>query len=344
MKKKKIVYGLLIFLVLVVLGVSFVANLFLSPNFVVKDKDKNEEYLLIRDNTTFEQITEQLNEKVRVKKPSTFKTVAKLLKYKKIRSGRYRVADGMNNLTLVRNLRNGNQTPVSLKFHNIRTKEQLASRLSQQLMPDSTEILTLLNDTVFLTKYNLNPYTSVSLFLPNTYELFWNIDAERIFERMSREYEQFWTDERKDKAAIIPLTRDQVSTLASIVDSETNHNPEKPIIAGLYINRLRRNMPLQADPTVIFAMGDFSIRRVLREHTRYESPYNTYLHTGLPPGPIRIPSISALDAVLNYDKNDYIFMCAKETLNGEHNFATTWVEHQQNATRYQKALNAMGIR
>lgn len=342
MKQKKIAYGLLIVLIVVVLGISFVANLFLSPNFVVKDKD--EEYLLIRDNTTFEQVVTQLNEKVRVKKPATFKTVSKLLKYTKIRSGRYRVADGMNNLTLVRNLRNGNQTPVQLKFHNIRTKEQLASRLSQQLMPDSSEILTLLNDTVFLAKYNLNPYTSVSIFLPNTYEMFWNIDAEKIFERMYREYNQFWTDERKSKAATIPLTQDQVSTLASIVDSETNHNPEKPIIAGLYINRLRRNMPLQADPTVIFAMGDFTIRRVLNEHTRYDSPYNTYRNTGLPPGPIRIPSISALDAVLNYDKNDYIFMCAKETLNGEHNFAATWAEHQRNAARYQKALNAMGIR
>ena len=161
---------------------------------------------------------------------------------------------------------------------------------------------------------------------------------------MHSEYEKFWNDERKQKAAAIPLSQDQVSTLASIVDSESNVVSEKPIIAGLYLNRLKKNMPLQADPTVIFAVGDFSIRRVLHEHLRIESPYNTYRNTGLPPGPIRIPTLSGLDAVLNFDKNDYIFMCAKETLNGEHNFAATWAEHRINDAKYQKALNERGIR
>lgn len=343
MNKKKFTYGLLVFAVVAVVGLSLIANIFLVPNIFTKSKD-DEYFLLVRDNTSFDELVTLLTENTRVKKINTFKQTARVMKFKNVKSGRYRIVNSMNNLTLVRMLRNGNQTPVQLKINNIRTKEQLASRLSRQLMPDSSEILRLLNDTAFLSKYGVNPYTSVSLFLPNTYEFFWNTSAERLFDRMYKEYDKFWTEERKQKAAAIPLTQEQVSTLASIVDAETNHNPEKPTIAGLYINRLRKNMPLQADPTVVFATGDFTIRRVLNVHTRTESPYNTYRNTGLPPGPIRIPTIAGLDAVLNYENNDYIFMCAKETLNGEHNFAATWAEHQQNAARYQKALNERGIR
>lgn len=341
-KRKKAHYLLWTGGTAIALGMGLAIMLFLAPNFNVKEGD--ETFLFIREQTTLEQVFEQLNEKVHVRNIPALKTTARIMRYNKIRPGRYRVADGMNNLTLIRHLRSGHQTPVKLKINNIRTKEQLASLLSKQLMPDSSEVLTLLNDSAFLTRYGLNHYTSLALFLPNTYEFFWNTTAEKIFERMYREYERFWTDERRQKAAAIPLTPVEVSTLASIVDAETNHNPEKPMIAGLYINRLRKNMPLQADPTVIFAVGDFSIRRVFSTHTRVESPYNTYRNTGLPPGPIRIPTLAGLDAVLNYDRNDYIFMCAKETLNGEHNFAATWAEHKQNADRYQKALNERGIR
>ena len=342
MNKKKVKFGILVFIVVSILLLSLVANVFLAPNVFTKGIEDG--YLLVYENTTFDELVDQLTEKTRVKKINTFKQTARAMKFTNVKSGRYKIVNSMNNITVVRMLRNGNQTPVQLTFNNIRTKEQLASRLSQQLMPDSTEILLLLNDTAFLSKYGVNPYTSVSLFLPNTYEMFWNVKAERIFERMHREYEKFWNDVRKQKAAAIPLSQDQVSTLASIVDSESNVVSEKPIIAGLYLNRLKKNMPLQADPTVIFAVGEFSIRRVLHEHLRIESPYNTYRNTGLPPGPIRIPTLSGLDAVLNFDKNDYIFMCAKETLNGEHNFAATWAEHRINAAKYQKALNERGIR
>ena len=334
---------IVIIVVLVAIAVaSYGYYLFLSPN--IKLKTDKSEYLLIRDNYSLNDVMNQLQEKADVKNMGTFRQVAGILEYSNVKSGRYKITNGMNNLSLVRNLRNGNQTPVNVTFNNIRTKEQLAGRLSAQLMPDSAEILNLLNDTAFLSQYGLNPYTSVSLFLPNTYEMFWNVKANNIFERMFREYKGFWTEERKQKAAAIPLTQEQVSTLASIVDSETNSKAEKPIVAGLYINRLRKNMPLQADPTVIFGIGDFSIRRVTNAHTRTESPYNTYRNAGLPPGPIRIPTLAGLDAVLNYDKNDFIFMCAKETLNGEHNFASNWAEHQKNAAKYQKALNERGIR
>ena len=341
-KFKKTGKILILLLLVAISGFSYFSWLFLLPNLKLKS-DKTE-YLFIRDNTSFDELTQQIQQKATVKSLNSFKQAARYLNFQNVKSGRYKIENGMNNLTLVRKLRNGNQTPVNLTFNNIRTKEQLAGRLSQQLMPDSVEILQLLNDSAFLSIYGLDSYTAVSLFLPNTYEIFWNIKAEKIFDRMNNEYAGFWTEERKQKAAAIPLSQAQVSTLASIVDSETNSKKEKPVVAGLYINRLKRNMPLQADPTVIFGIGDFSIRRVLNVHTRTESPYNTYRNTGLPPGPIRIPTISGLEAVLNYDKNDYIFMCAKETLDGQHNFAATWAEHSANAARYQKALNERGIR
>lgn len=342
MLKSKVAKILILIALVAIIGFSYVAYLFLLPNVKLRT-DKNE-FLLIRENTGFEEVLQQLQAKADVKNVTTFRQAAKYLRYKNVKSGRYKIENGMNNLTLVRNLRNGTQTPVNLTFNNIRTKEQLAGRLASQLMPDSAEILELLNDTAFLAGYNLNPFTSVSAFIPNTYEVFWNMSAKRMFERLYKEYDKFWTEERKRKAEAIPMTQAEVSTLASIVDAETNSKAEKPVVAGLYINRLRKNMPLQADPTVIFATGDFSLRRVLNVHTRIESPYNTYRNTGLPPGPIRIPTISGLEAVLNYDRNDYIFMCAKETLNGEHNFAATWAQHTVNAARYQKALNERGIR
>lgn len=343
MNKNKVRFGLIIAVIIAVVALSLIAYVFWAPNIFTKTKD-NEYFLLIPDDTTYDELVAELTDNTRVKRINTFKQVSRALKFKTVKSGRYRIVNGMNNLTLVKMLRNGKQTPVQLKFNNIRTKEQLAARLSKQLMPDSLQILNLLNDSAFLSQYGVTQETAVSLFLPNTYEMFWNVKAEKIFDRMYKEYNKFWTEERKQKAAAIPLTQVEVSTLASIVDAETNSKAEKPIVAGLYINRLKRNIPLQADPTVIFAIGDFSIKRVLNVHTRFNSPYNTYRNVGLPPGPIRIPTLAGLDAVLNYDKNDYIFMCAKETLNGEHNFAATWSEHQKNASKYQKALNERGIR
>lgn len=330
-------------IVLAVAGVFiYVAYLFLIPNMVPK-KGKDT-YLYLRENSSFNDVFEQLQQKANVKSISNFKTVVAYLKFVDIKPGRYKIEKRMNNLSLVRNLKNGRQTPVNLTFNNIRTKEELAGRLSKELIPDSTQILSLLNDSVFLARYKLNPYTSISVFLPNTYQIYWTTNAQKLFERMYREYEKFWSDERKQKAAAIPLTQTEVVTLASIVESETNNIKEQPIVAGLYINRLKKNMALQADPTVIFAVGDFTIKRVTGKYTSIDSPYNTYKNRGLPPGPIRIPSLVALDAVLNYDKNDYLYMSAKETLNGEHNFASTWAEHTVNASKYQHALNELGIK
>lgn len=308
------------------------------PNIFPKTEEKA--YLCIPDNSSFNDVVSILENSAKVSNTMAFKQVAGLLQYgAKIRSGRYELKSGMNNFQLVRILRSGRQTPVQLSFNNIRTKEQLASRLGVQLMADSTSILLLLNDSAYLSTYNLNSNTSISLFIPNTYEVFWNTNAKELFERMNKEYTKFWTEERKAKAASIPLTQSEVSTLASIVEEETNNKTDRPMVAGLYINRLRLGMPLQADPTVKFALGDFSIKRILFGHLRTNSPYNTYKNIGLPPGPIRVSTPNGIDAVLNYSHHNYIFMCASETLNGEHKFAITWEEHQINAAKYQKELN-----
>ena len=260
------------------------------------------------------------------------------------RTGRYRVPTDMTCLQLYRLLRNGTQEPMNFVVPTSRTMNRLAAALSKSLMVDSAEIATALTDSTYLATHGYTKATIPALFIPNTYEVYWDISVDKLMERMERENNRFWTAERKAKAEACGLTREQVATLASIVDEETANDAEKPMIAGLYLNRLRMGMPLQADPTVKFAVGDFSLRRILNKHLKVESPYNTYLVEGLPPGPIRIASIAGLEAVLNHAEHNYLYMCAKEDFSGTHNFARTLSEHYANARRYVKALNARGIR
>jgi UPF0755 protein len=313
-----------------------------APNILPKTEEKA--FLCIPDSSTFNDVTRLLEKDARVVTLFSFKQTARLFHYgEKIRSGRYELKRGMNNFQLIRILRSGRQTPLRLTFNNIRTNEQLAARLGSELMADSSSILKFLNDTIFLEKYKLNPATSISLFIPNTYEVFWNLTARQLFERMNKEYIRFWTENRKEKAAAIPLTPTEVSTLASIVEEETNNRKDRPMVAGLYINRLKAGMPLQADPTIKFALNNFAIKRILFGDLRVNSPYNTYKKRGLPPGPIRVSTPEGIDAVLNYTHHNYMYMCAAETLNGEHKFATTWAEHQVNARKYQQTLNEMKI-
>lgn len=261
-----------------------------------------------------------------------------------LRTGRYRVLPDTRCIQLYRQLRNGAQEPMNLVIPTSRTMEKLAATLSQSLMVDSTEIASALTDSMYCATHGYTTATIPALFIPNTYEVYWDISVDKLMERMKRENSRFWTDERKAMAEAICLSHEEVATLASIVDEETANNAEKPMIAGLYLNRLRIGMPLQADPTVKFAVGDFSLRRILNKHLLVESPYNTYRNEGLPPGPIRIASIAGLDAVLNHAKHPYLYMCAKEDFSGTHNFAATLPEHYRNARRYVKALNARGIR
>ena len=260
-----------------------------------------------------------------------------------VKSGRYEIVPNMSNNELINLLRSGKQAPIKLTFNNIRTKEQFAGRMAEKFEFDSVELIALLNDADFLKQYQKTPETAMALFIPNTYLIYWNTTPENFVARMKKEYDAFWTGNRYDRAKEMKMTVDEVVTLASIVQEETSKNDEKPRVAGVYVNRLRSNWLLQADPTLKFALGDFSIRRVLDAHKEIESPYNTYKYTGLPPGPICMAEISSIDAVLNYEHHNYYYFCAKDDMSGYHVFETSLARHNINAQKYRNALNRIGI-
>jgi UPF0755 protein len=262
----------------------------------------------------------------------------------RVRPGRYLLLNGMRNNTLVNLLRSGRQEPVRVRVQNIRTAEELAGKTGRLLEVDSLQLIRLFKDPVYLSKFGIVPATLFVLFIPDTYEFFWNTSADQLFERMHRESMRFWNQQRRLMADSLHLTIPEVVTLASIVEKESNKNDEKPDIAGVYLNRLKKHIPLQADPTVIFAWNDYSIRRVGKKHTELRSPYNTYFQPGLPPGPICLPSIASVDAVLHARRHSYFYFCAKEDFSGYHSFASTLAEHDRNAKKYQHALNKLNIR
>lgn len=301
-------------------------------------------YIHIDKETNYEEVVRQLKEEANLPSEKIFRMLAERMNYPNtIKSGRYAIEDGMTMPDVIRRLRSGYQAPVNLTFNNMRTAENLAGRISQQLMVDSLSLLQAIEDPANAGKYGFNDYTFVSMFIPNTYQVYWDTSIDNLLNRMKKEYDLFWNKERMEKAQRIGLEPVQVSTLASIVEEEATYVDEYPIVAGLYLNRLNRGMRLEADPTVKFAVGDFSLRRILFRHLEVESPYNTYKNSGLPPGPIRIPSIQAIEATLSPQQHNYLFMCAKDDLSGRHNFATTHAEHARNAAAYQRALNERRI-
>lgn len=261
-----------------------------------------------------------------------------------ITTGCYQFTSTDNMRSAFRRLSAGWQTPVKLVVPSVRTVERMAQSLAKQLMIEPDEILSLLTDTARVSGMGYTASTLPSLFVPNTYEVYWNITPEKLIERLQKEHTRYWNEQRRAKAAALGLTIEEVATLASIVDEETANNAEKPVVAGLYLNRLKRGMLLQADPTVKFAVQDFTLRRILNVHLRTDSPYNTYIYKGLPPGPIRIPTMAGLESVLNPAKHDYLYMCAKEDFSGTHNFAATLAQHNANARRYRQALDRRGIK
>lgn len=261
-----------------------------------------------------------------------------------IKPGYYAIRPGDSMRTLCLRLLSGNQSPIRLIVPSVRTLDRLASAVSKQLMTDSATIMSTLTDVHLIDSLGYTPASFPALFIPNTYEVYWTMTAEQFVSRMVKEHGRYWNASRMAKAKAQGLTPNEVITLASIVDEETNKDDEKPLVAGLYLNRLHRGMLLQADPTVKFAMGDFELRRILFAHLEVDSPYNTYKYAGLPPGPIRIPSMAAIESVLNPAQHKYLYMCAKEDFSGYHNFATTLSQHNANARRYQQALNKRGIK
>ena len=262
-----------------------------------------------------------------------------------LKPGKYQLKNGWSNNDLINFFRLCNDIKVNITFNNVRTLEQLAGKVAQNIEADSSEIVAkLLNEETY-TYYGFKKETFITMFMPNTYQFEWDTDADEFIKRMSEEYKKFWTEERKNKARAIGLSQSDVSILASIVQAEQGkHRDEWPTIAGLYINRIKKGIKLQSDPTVKYAVGDFNLRRVLNKHLEVDSPYNTYKYEGLPPGPILLPDIRAIDAVLNYEKTDYIYMCAKPEYSGKHNFSKTLDQHNQYAKQYREWLNKEGIR
>ena len=327
---KRITVIVLIILSLIAVRVYKMYKMAFAPNIDL-GKDRTTVLYIDRE-MDYQKVKAQLITKGHLKDTSSFNWTAIKKNYpEKVRPGRYLLRDRMSNNDLVNMLRAGMQEPVRVTFNNMRTLEFLAGRLAAQLEPDSAAFITAFRNADIQQKYGLDQATFPCLFIPNTYEFYWTTTPESFIDRMATEYERFWTNNRVRKAEKAGLTRQEVITLASIVQQETHKTDEKPKVAGVYINRLHMGMKLDADPTVIFAVGDFTIRRVLKKHYQIDSPYNTYKNKGLPPGPICMPDISTIDAVLNYEKHKYLYFCLKPDFSGYHTFARTLKEQNRNA-------------
>lgn len=334
------------YLIPVVLSALVVAGLlyyFFLTDFA--EKKETVGYVYIDEDDNVDSVFAKLQPYASEHAMAGFKCIARHSAYKeKVRTGRYAIKSGISVLNTFRNLKNGHQEAEKLTIPESRTADRLAGVLSKKLMLDSLTIAASLTDNDFCKRWGYDTTTIACLFVPNTYEMYWNVSLDGLMERMQKEHNHFWNGERTAKATALGLTPNEICTMASIIDEETANNAEKPMIAGMYLNRLKQGMPLQADPTIKFAMKRFELKRIYHEMLRYDSPYNTYKNTGLPPGPIKIASIKGIDAVLNRVAHDFLYMCAKEDFSGTHNFARTYSEHLKNAAKYTKALNERGIK
>lgn len=339
-KRKKLIVLLSVLIVIACICLGTAYYLLLAPQFhpqktvyiyIDKDDIADSVYHKIRNTAAPEHLT-------------GLYMIARLKQYDDhIHTGRYAIHPNDNVYHAFGRLLRGHQEPVNLVINSVRTLNQLARNVGRQLMIDSTDVIRGLQDSVYWEKLGYTKEMLPCLFIPDTYQVYWDTDTEDFFKRMVKEHDRFWNKKRLSQADSLGMTPAEVTTLASIVEEETNNALEKPIIAGLYLNRLHAGMPLQADPTIKFAWQDFGLRRISNIHLEIDSPYNTYRYAGLPPGPIRIPSPAGIDAVLNYTRHNYLYMCAKEDLSGTHNFAANYTEHMRNARKYWNALNRRKI-
>lgn len=307
-----------------------------TPNILV---DREPRVIIIAKGATYRNVQEQLAAGNFVNDMVSFSFLARLMGYdKSIKPGRYVLQTNMTNVQAIKVLKTGKQLPVKITFNNVRLLPELAEKITRNTGLSPEEFSEAVEDFAARNTRGFTRDNVMCIFLPNTYEVYFNTTGEELVQRMLEEYDLFWTDGRKAEARALGLTPEEVSILASIVQAETIKRAEAPTIAGLYLNRLRRDIPLQADPTLVYAVGDFALKRVLNEHKQINSPYNTYKYAGLPPGPINLPSLENIDAVLKAEKHDYFYMCAKEDFSGFHNFAKNLDDHNRNARRYQKAL------
>lgn len=329
-------------LVVAIFGYHFYSYIYMRN--VKMDVDNIEFH--IRSNWNFEDVSNSLKEKGIIKNQESFEYVAGLKGYDtNVKPGKFLIQNKWSNSELINHIRlSGNQIPVKVTFHNISHLPQLASVVAKEIEADSTEIIHAILDKAWMETHGFTKETIQAIFIPNTYEIYWSTTGVQFVSRMYKEYQHFWNVENQKKAEAIGLTPVEISTLASIVEAETKKGDEMPKVAGLYLNRITIGMRLQSDPTVVFAKNKPGVHRVYYEDLKIESPYNTYIHTGLPPGPIGFPSTKALNAVLNYTKSNFLYMCAKPDYSGYHNFASTYNKHQQYAAKYRAFLRKEGIR
>lgn len=333
--KKKIIYT---FLALILIGGAFIGYKIFGPTVNAPEK----KYFYISTGENYEGVIADLQDLKIITSEFWFNLVAKKLNYPKaVKAGRYEIKNGTSILTLVRMLRSGSQSPVKLVINKIRTKEDLAQKIASGFECDSLSFISLLNNADSLKKYGLDTNTAMTAVIPDTYSILWNTTPAKIFKKLYTDQQKFWNTEREKKAAALNMTPQQIYTMASIVEEETNKEDDKGKVASVYINRIEKGMKLEADPTVKFAMKDFGLKRIYHKHLSYASPYNTYQQTGLPPGPICTPSSKTIDAVLNAPKTNYIFFVAKPDFNGYSNFAATYEEHLVYAKAYQNALDSL---
>ena len=336
--KKKILLGTAA--LMVAIAAFFAWKFFAAP----VSTEKEGTYLYIKTGSTFKDVQTELVKNKFIHNSVWFRMVSKAAGYKVVKPGRYKVTKGMSLMSLVRMLKNGQQSPVNFVITKIRTKEGLAEKLANSFECDSGEVMNYLNNMDTLEAYGFDTNTVMSAALPLTYELKWNTTPDKIFHQFYAAYKNFWTDERKQKAADHNLSPLEVSTLASIIDEETNSASDRPDIASVYLNRISKGMPLQADPTVKFALKDFGLRRIYEGHTKVQSPYNTYINKGLPPGPICTPALETIDAVLNSPKTDYLYFVANSDFSGSHIFTSKYEDHVKYARLYQQELNKRNVK
>jgi len=321
------------FLILVIIAVSFFSS--------DTDFKENKKFFYIKTNSDLNQVIKNLVNDGVIKSPILFQWAAKIAGYdNNIRPGKYQIENGSNIFSIIKKLRRGNQTAVNLVINKLRTREDFAKKIGDNFECDSADVMAILNNEDSLRKFELDSNTSMTAIIPNTYQILWNTSASVIFKKLYNEKEIFWNEERRKKALSLNLNPTEAYILASIVEEETNKESDKGKIASVYLNRLEIGMKLAADPTVKFAMKDFSLKRIYFKHLKFISPFNTYQQEGLPPGPICTPSTKTIDAVLNAPSTSYLFFVAKPDLNGFSNFSSNYNEHMHFAKQYQQALDS----
>ncbi len=338
--RKWLLVLLILFLLACAAGFYFYKTIF-GSNVDLGEKERIDFYINTED--SLEDLKSELKAENILQNEQAFDIVSMLMQFTKPKPGLYELENGMSNRDLISLFRAGRQKALKLTFNNFRKVEDLIGYFGSQLESDSTSIAKHFLSEAVKTKYGVTRDNLMSLFIPNTYQIYWNTKPEKLVARLVQEREKFFDEERMAKAIKLELTKEEIYTLASIVQKETLVNSEKPRVAGVYINRLKRGQLLQADPTVVFANGDFELRRVLNKHLAIDSPYNTYKYEGLPPGPICMPDVSSIDAVLNYEKHKYLYFCASPDNSGRHLFAKTLIEHNRNADKYRAYLNKQRI-